>query len=335
MSAASRYPVARTLVALLAGAAVAATLAAAAAGDGLPVLGIDVGSQGVATQATPGRYLTLPVGKDTMVVRTARQGGRVLGSLIVRGSFTIPAVAYDGSASGLAADGSRLVLIEPRVAFPRKETTLAVLDAKRLRLERIVRLRGDYSFDAISPRGDTMFLIRYTSATEPTRYQVRGFDLDTARLLPAAIVDPRERGKAMRGSPITRSLSENGRWAYTLYDGAGGTPFVHALDTSRRRARCIDLPMLHGYGKLSHVRFTSSVGGATLRLGVPGRTPLAEIDAADFRVSAPAAEATDTSRADRPWLVPVVVLMLLAGLAAAVGMRRRARGRMVRASVQS
>jgi hypothetical protein len=36
-------------------------------------------------------------------------------------------------------------------------------------------------------------------------------------------------------------MSADGRWAYTLYDGAGATPFVHALDTVARSAHCIDL----------------------------------------------------------------------------------------------
>ena len=267
-----------------------------------------------------------------MVVRTARRGGRVLGSVTIRGTFTIPAVAYDGSASGLAADGSRLVLIEPRVAFPRKQTRFAVLDAIRLRLERVVTLRGDYSFDAISPQGWMMFLIQYTSAVDPTRYQVRGFDLGTARLLPSPIVDPHEHGDAMRGSPITRLVSEDGRWAYTLYDGGGGTPFVHALDTSARRAHCVDLPMLNGYGKLWQLRFKPTGGRGALRLGLPGHRPLAEIETADFRVSVPAAETPSLPAVGRPWLLPVgVALVLLAALAAGAAVRRRVRGRPVHA----
>jgi hypothetical protein len=59
----------------------------------------------------------------------------------------------------------------------------------------------------------------------------------------------------MRGNPLTRTTSPGGRWAYTLYDGAGGTPFVHALDTSRRTAHCIDLPALRGSNDLWSLRF--------------------------------------------------------------------------------
>ena len=37
----------------------------------------------------------------------------------------------------------------------------------------------------------------------------------------------------MRGPPLTRARPD-GRWAYTLYDGAADA-FVHALDTRARR----------------------------------------------------------------------------------------------------
>src|SRR4051812_31245385 len=133
--------------------AAAGALASTAAADGLPVLGVDVGSQGVATASGQARYVTLALGRDTLVARTAVAGGRVLGFRRLGGVFTVPAVAYDGSASGLSADGRRLVLIEPRVSFPRARTAFAVLDARRLLLRDVVRLRGDFSFDAISPDG--------------------------------------------------------------------------------------------------------------------------------------------------------------------------------------
>src|SRR5689334_24409599 len=120
-------------LAALAGAAflVAGALPARGIADGLPVLGVDVGSRGVAARVAPVRYVTLPSGRNTIVARTGTAGGRVLRHNEIQGTFTIPAVAYDGSADGLSADGRTLVLIEPRVAFPRERTTLAVVDARR------------------------------------------------------------------------------------------------------------------------------------------------------------------------------------------------------------
>ena len=42
--------------------------------------------------------------------------------------------------------------------------------------------------------------------------------------LPEPIIDPPELDEAMRGMPITRAASPDGRFAYTLYDGAGEHP---------------------------------------------------------------------------------------------------------------
>ena len=49
----------------------------------------------------------------------------------------------------------------------------------------------------------------------------------------------------MTGKPVTRAMSPNGQWAYTLYQGSDEGPFVHALDTSGRSAKCIDLDGLN------------------------------------------------------------------------------------------
>jgi hypothetical protein len=267
-------------------------------------------------------------GHETLLERIARNGGRVLGLTRVPGNFTIPAVAYDASASGLSADGRTLVLIEPRTSFPRQNTRFALLDARTLRLQHEIVLRGDFSFDAVSPHGKTMFLVNYTSPGDPTRYSVRAYDLRTSTLVPGDIRDPAERGDAMRGSPISRVMSADGRWAYTLYDGAGGTPFVHALDTTTLRAHCIDLPMLAGRNDLWTLRFTLDANHA-LSVGKPG-TALANVDLVSFVARVPA---TGRPSALKPWLLLggalVAVLAVLA--AAALLARRRVRGRLAAA----
>jgi hypothetical protein len=219
----------------------AAVAAAPALADGLPVLGVDVGNDGVATETA--RYVTLPAGRSTLLASIRPNGGQVWQSRLLPGRMTIPAVAYDRSASGLSADGSTLVLIAPRLAFPRATTLLKVLDTGRLNVRRTIRLDGDFSFDAISPRGRLIYLIHYLSVVDPTRYEVRAYDVTHGRLLPKPVT---VRGEQMRGNPLSRAMSRNGRFAYTLYDGNGATPFVHALDTSTVSARCFDLPALKG-----------------------------------------------------------------------------------------
>jgi hypothetical protein len=258
--------------------------ASAARADGLPVLGIDVGNEGVTTVEGASRFVTLPAGPDTIVARVAKNGGGVLHSRLLKGTLTIPAVAYDSSAGGLSADTRTLVLIEPRVSFPRTETTLLALDTKRLTPIRLVKLHGDFSFDAISPQGRWMYLIQYTSPTDPTRYRVRAYDIRTGQMATRPVLDPREPGDKMRGAPLSRTMSADGRWAYTLYDGAGSTPFIHALDTSNRTARCIDLAMLAGRNDLWQLRL--QMDGGTLSVRGPHGALLA-VDPQTFEVGSP------------------------------------------------
>ena len=311
----------RALV-LVAAAIVALSVTGTAAADGLPVLGIDVGQQGVTASGSPDRYVTINDGEWTIVERVARDGGRVLGWQKILGTFTIPAVAYDSSASGLSADGSTLVLIQPRQAFPRASTTFALFDARKLRLERTFTLQGDFSFDAVSPRGKKMFLINYTSPADPTRYTVRAYDLVANALVAKPVIDPAEKNPdKMRGAPITRMLSPDGRWAYTLYDGAGSEPFVHALDTATSRAHCIDLPMLVGNQALWDLRLTRGPG-AQIRIGASGQA-LAVVDTSTFAASVPSVSPPSNLR---PWLIAAALaaLTLLVALAAT---RRRFGGR--------
>lgn len=299
------------------------TMVAAGAGagsaraDGLPVLGVDAGPGGVAASTGDARYVTLPAGKNTVVARVDPNGGRILGSKFLPGTFTIPAVAYDGSAGGLSGDGRTLVLIRPRASFPRAQTTLVVLDAKRLLRRSELKLPGDFSYDAVSPNGLWLYLIQYVSPRDPTRYVVRVYDLRAGRLLAEPVTDPHERGENMRGSPVTRATSADGRWAYTLYDGAGKVPFIHALDTSTRSARCIDLAAL-ARTDVSRLRLSLN-GGGKLTVGNP--QPVAVVDTRTFRVSS----TIGTSHGGVAWAFVMLSLVgaLAAGGVLSLALRRR------------
>jgi hypothetical protein len=323
----------RTIAIAAALAALAATPATARA-DGLPLLGdIDVGPGGVTAPGLQARYVALRIGDDTLVARTRRHGGQVLNSRRLPGRFTIPAVAYDGTPAGVSADGRTLVLIRPRPGFPQRHTKLRVLGTGALKLERALNLTGDFSFDALSPDGKRIYLIQYTSRIDPTHYRVRAYDVATSRLLPGAIVDPREPDEQMRGNPLTRATSTDGRWAYTLYDGNGSHPFVHALDTREGTAACIDLDALAGSPDVG--RYKLAIGPDTLTVGGPDG-PVALVDRTSFAVSEPArgtkvpgtsvpARPTgDDGGSSAPWLplgAAAAVLALLA-TAARAGRRR-------------
>lgn len=302
--------------------------AGGALADGLPVEGVDASLSGVSgTGPGDARFVTLPAERGTVVAAVDPVGGRVLRTRFLPGRFTVPVVAYDGSASGLAADGRTLVLIRPRVAFPRRTTTFAVLGTERLRLEDEVTLRGDFSFDAVSPDGRWLYLVQYLSKRDPSRYLVRLYDLRRGRMLPEPIIDPREVGDVMRGMPVTRATSPDGRFAYTLYDGAGEHPFIHALDTVGRTARCIDLHGLMGFGLLNELRLDVSPDGGTLSVVHPAYArPHAVVDTKTGQVSEPEAPAPpqkpvqSEAGADPPFAL--VAGIVTAAVIALVGLRR-------------
>ena len=133
-----------------------------------------------------------------------------------------------------------------------------------------------------------MYLIQHTSAFNILRYAVRAYDLRTDRLVPGTIVDKREPDERMAGYPVARAATGDGVWAYTLYQKPSGRLFVHALDTSRGIARCIDLPRLAG---VVQSMMGLSVDGGRLDV-VSGGAVLAAVDRSTFRVTrspAPAA----------------------------------------------
>ena len=72
--------------------------------------------------------------------------------------------------------------------------------------------------------------------------------------------------------------------AFTLYARPDGTAFVHALDTRRGTAMCIDLPWPETGNGIWGVRLP--VAGGMLRLRHEGTGTLATIDLASHRVYA-------------------------------------------------
>jgi hypothetical protein len=242
----------------------AAWAAAGAAGDGGPSPGIVTGWDGVAAPTAPLRYVALPSGRRTVVAAVRTRGGRVVRYRTLAGSYGVPLVAFDGSAGGLAHDGRTLVLATYAGPTPQKATHFAVLDVRRLRLQQTVTLRGAWSYDAISPDGSILYLIQYLPG-QSLRYRVRAYDLATDRLIPQPIVDKREPGP-MVGTPVTRATSADGTWAYTLYASDGDHPFIHALDTRRRLAVCIDLEWHGSQNPLWRMRLAPSADGRKLEL---------------------------------------------------------------------
>jgi hypothetical protein len=214
----------------------AAASAAAATG---PSPGVMQGGDGVARAEIS--YDTVFGGETTLAVR---RDGEVVRSVKLRGDWGIPLVTF-GQAGGLSHDGRTLVLAQgdpPRAAL-RTSSRFLVLDTRHLSARQArIALRGDFSFDALSPHGRVLYLIQHVSTRDLTRYRVRAYDLAKRRLLPRVIADKRQASWTMRGYPMARATGPGGRWEYTLYSQGGNYPFVHALDTVTRTAVCIGIP---------------------------------------------------------------------------------------------
>jgi len=141
---------------------------------------------------------------------------------------------------------------------------------------------------------------------------VRAYDVAARKLVAKPIVDPRDAAEKMRGNPLSRVMSPDGRFAYTLYDG-NGHPFVHALDTAASTARCIDLAGLPPRLMWS-LRLHVTGDGKVLTVG-HGTTTFASLDTRTWQPPAPAAGFS--------WWLLALVLAVLSAIGVALAVARR------------
>jgi hypothetical protein len=310
------------------------TAPGAAAADGGP-MPPQQGGSGVSAPGGDVAYVAVGVGGRTVVQRVRRADATIETWRVLRGTLGVGAIAIDGSMTGLSADGRTLVLAGMQRIWPPRSTEIAVLDARRLREQRRFTLRGYWALDAVSPTGRWLYLIHYMSPRNALSYEVRAYDLQRRRLVTRPVVDPREPGEKMQGTAVTRTMSSDGRWAYTLYVRPQGPPFLHALDTAGRAARCIDLPADIAGGDIGRLRMALDAGGTTLSVNVGG-LPSAMVDMRTFAVRRPSAEravaprpaavhqpAARSGDAGGGWPWALTALPLLGFAVVLVGERRR------------
>jgi hypothetical protein len=255
---------------------------AGAVGPSLPAV---TGPPGVASAVSDVSYVATASASGTRL--SERAHGRAVRSAILSGTWGIPLVTLDGSYGGLSPNGRLLVLgddVHPDGSL-RARSRFAVVDARTLALVRTISLAGDYSFDALSPQGRTLYLIHHLRS-DATRYQVKGYDLRSGRLLPGVIADKRQEGWLMSGYPVARAATAGGRWVYTLYQQADNYPFVHALDTVNGSAICIGLPWKWATPGAGISGATLALSGAKLDItGANGSKAHFVLDTRTFRVS--------------------------------------------------
>jgi hypothetical protein len=244
-----------------------------------------------------------------VLTRSRPADGRVVGAAVVARRWDVPVVAYDGTSGGLSADGRTLVLMQPARRIPRRVSRFSVVDTRRLTRRQTIVLARDWSFDAISPDGATLYLTQTLNA-RATRYAVRAYDLGARRLIHEPVVDPSEPDEPLRGWPVTRTTGPDGRWEYTLYLG-GPEPFIHALDTVRRTSICIDLPK----------RIAKAKRIWDLDLKLRGDR-IAVVDRGKVLAAASRTRPEESSTGGPPWIAAIAAAT---GLLAAAGVRRALR----------
>jgi hypothetical protein len=230
-------------------------------------------------------YVTLGPSKWTVVAAIRGKDGRVLRTRGIRGFYAVPLVAYNGVAGGLSGDGRSLVLASYG-PFPGRpgRTRFAVVSTRTLEVRRTIVLDGAWSFDAVSPDARALFLTEHVRAGDNPLYRIRPFDVRTGRL-GDAVVDRLEGEGEMTGAPVARAASAEGRWAYTLYARRDHEPFVHALDTAKGEAFCIDLPLDLPYDRQWSLRLRLGQGGRVLSVS-HGRQAVATVHTRSWDVRA-------------------------------------------------
>ena len=159
-------------------------------------MGATGGAQGVVTERDGSSYRYVTVNPQTkpaltIVERIDISDGAIDRWWYLRGSYVIPAVAYDGSAGGLSADGRTLTLVNFSRSFPPPPTKIAILDTdvylrhprrpgqhRPQHAIRYLNLRGHFAFQAISPNGSKLYLRHYRTRDRGSTHDRRSDDFD-------------------------------------------------------------------------------------------------------------------------------------------------------------
>jgi hypothetical protein len=244
------------------------------------------GGRGVTAGGGDVRFVARLAGTATRVLALPRGDGARLRSISVPGHWGLQAATLDGEVTGLSGDGRLLVLTTPTRGEPAEQSSFLLVSTPSLGRVETIGLAGDFTVDALSPDGRTLYLVQHLVARGASRYQVRAYDVPARRLLPQVIADKRQAGWVMQGYPMARAETARGERVYTLYESDRNYPFVHALDTVHRTAFCIGLPIAWtDPAVLEGVRLRLDPGGRTLTVTGPNLERRITIDTATYRVA--------------------------------------------------
>jgi uncharacterized protein (TIGR03382 family) len=243
---------------------------------------VSQGGAGVLSRDGKTRYVAVIARHDTVIERVRVSNGNVLTWNSLAGYWGIPAPTSPLSAGeGVTRDGKRLIV----ATVGSSSTEFAILGTRFLRVLDRFTLNGDFAFDALSPDGNTLYLIQHVDSSNVNRYVVRAYVLSSHTLLPGRIADKTQQGWVMEGSAVARATSGDGRAIYTMYMRPGGYPFIHALDAVNGAAHCIGLPWHGDQGPLATARLTLADHGRTLAVRLKGGRTWLTMNTANWRLT--------------------------------------------------
>jgi hypothetical protein len=182
------------------------------------------------------RYYTVSaLGGSSRLTALDPASGRTLGQATIPAGYELPSLGFQGPTAGLSPDGQWLVLTRGN------GTTSSFLVGSSSLSDgfKTVQLKGDFSFDAVSNDGRSLYLIQKMG--DPNHYQVRLYDVPSQSLTAQPVADKRESSEPMNGIRGDSVADSRGAYVFTVYARQAG-PFIHALPLGQPFAWCLDLP---------------------------------------------------------------------------------------------
>ena len=218
-------------------------------------------------------YIATPLsgsnGVHTTISVIDTSSGATVRTFSITGSYSTADRGYADSM--LSGDGRWLALRAQKT--PAGTTSIALVDTQTGKMVKNILLNGDFTLDAVSPKGTMLYLLEYYQAGT-SHYNVRAYDVNASQLLDGSIVDKNDLGDKMQGVALARQVSDDGDMAYTLYiNPVTNKAFIHILwlaDTADNSipfpaiARCLDLPVGNSSALLHYYTLTLSQDGKTL-----------------------------------------------------------------------
>src|SRR5437764_4775990 len=136
---------------------------------------------------------TKPAGSTRITVIDTGSGATVR-TFSIAGSYSAADRGYADSM--LSGDGRWLALRAQDT--PAGATSIALVDTQAGKLVKSIHLNGDFTLDAVSPRGTMLYLLEYYQAGT-SHYNVRAYDVNANQLLQSSIVDKTDLGDKMEG----------------------------------------------------------------------------------------------------------------------------------------